>query len=140
MKRMRASVLLLVAVLTAAPAAAGNMTKKALLKRAEQSVEHVDVERALELWKRGEHVFLDCREPRAYRCGHAPGAVLLPRGDLELRIREVVPDKATPVVVYCRSGERAALAARTLEAMGYENVVNMRRGWRGWNRAWCPVE
>lgn len=80
-----------------------------------------------------EFVLLDVREPGDFENGHIPGAVNLPRGILELEIDEVAPDQDKLVVAYCGGGSRSALAADTLQTMGYNNVVSLAGGWRGWN-------
>src|ERR687893_949756 len=67
-------------------------------------------------------VLVDVRESTEWDAGHIPGAKHVPRGYLESRIEGVVPDRETPVVIYCASGTRSALAARTLEELGYEDV------------------
>ena len=53
----------------------------------------------------------DVREPEEFRQGYIPGAISLPRGFLEMRVEEAVPDKNAPVVAYCQGGTRSLLAA-----------------------------
>ncbi|HEV3231595.1 MAG TPA: molybdopterin-synthase adenylyltransferase MoeB [Candidatus Dormibacteraeota bacterium] len=77
-------------------------------------------------------LLVDVREPDETQQGFIPGAVLIPRGFLELRIEDKVPDRERPVVVYCAGGTRSALAARTLEEMGYHDVTSMSGGFNGW--------
>ncbi|MCK4278422.1 MAG: rhodanese-like domain-containing protein, partial [Desulfurellaceae bacterium] len=60
--------------------------------------------------KAGELVILDVREPSEYKAGHIPYAKSLPRGLMEFKIAKLVPDKATPIVIYCKSGGRGSLA------------------------------
>ena len=71
------------------------------------------------------------RRPRAGRVGRgpSPGAVHIPRGNLESRIERAAPDRAQPIVVYCAAGNRSAFAAKTLEELGYENVVYLAGGY-----------
>ena len=83
----------------------------------------------------GGFTLLDVREKEEYREGHLPGAVSLPRGFLDMRIEEVVPDKSTPVVLYCAGGTRSLLAGRTLREMGYQTVVSMAGGYGAWKGA-----
>ncbi len=78
-------------------------------------------------------VLVDVREAVDYAKDHIEGAVSVPRGILELEIDELVPDQDAVIVTYCGGGSRSALAADTLQAMGYENVLSMAGGWRGWN-------
>src|SRR5438094_8733782 len=77
-------------------------------------------------------VLIDVREPDETQQGVVPGALVIPRGFLELRVEDKVPDHDQPVVLYCAGGTRSALAARTLESMGYSNVTSMAGGFNGW--------
>lgn len=65
-------------------------------------------------------LLLDVRTAEEYAAGHIPGAELLPYDEIRSRFAE--PDKARPIVVYCRSGRRSAIARSTLMEMGYRNV------------------
>lgn len=78
-------------------------------------------------------VVLDVRETADFKAGHIPGAIHLSRGVLELEIDEVVPDQDTQIVAYCGGGSRSALAALTLQRMGYENVCSLAGGWKAWS-------
>ena len=74
----------------------------------------------------GGGVLLDVREESEFAQGHADGAELLAVDDITDETAErVIPEKATPVVTYCRSGNRARLAAERLTEMGYENVYTV---------------
>ena len=84
-------------------------------------------------------VYLDVREPNEFQLGHLPDAVLVPRGSLELRIEARVPRDAK-IVVYCSAGLRSVMAADTLQAMGYADVVSMAGGWREYLPTGGPVE
>jgi adenylyltransferase/sulfurtransferase len=79
-------------------------------------------------------IFVDVREPDEWEEGHVPGAVYTGRGRLEQRIEGLVPDKSTPLVVYCSAGSRSAFAAKVLEELGYLNVVNVSGGFSEWKR------
>ena len=83
-------------------------------------------------------VLLDVREKEEYRDGHLEGSFSLPRGFLEIRVEEAVPDRATPIIAYCAGGTRSLIAARTLREMGYENVTSMSGGFTGWKNAGLP--
>ncbi|MGA8202930.1 MAG: rhodanese-like domain-containing protein [Woeseiaceae bacterium] len=94
-------------------------------------------------------ILIDIREPDEFRRGYIPGAVLLPRGLLEFEIHGLVGrlcrDPALPVedqaiVLYCGTGGRSALAAQTLEAMGYRNVKSMAGGIVAWAQARLPID
>ena len=80
-------------------------------------------------------VLLDVRSEEEYGIEHAAGAVLLPQEDLETMdegdILDVLPDLDAPVLLYCRTGRRAALAAVKLEELGYTRLYNL-GGLNGW--------
>lgn len=69
-------------------------------------------------------LLLDVRTPQEYREGHVPGSINLPLQEIEGAGR-VIPDKETPVFLYCRSGARSGEATRFLEQMGYSKVKNI---------------
>lgn len=90
---------------------------------------------------------VDIREPDEYAAGHIQGAINVPRGILEAScdwgysdtIPELVQARDRPVVLVCRSGNRTALAALTLQLMGYQQVYSMKTGIRGWNDYELPL-
>ncbi len=82
-------------------------------------------------------VLLDVREPDETAEGHLPGAVLLPRGNLELGIERMVP-REREIVVYCASGVRSMLAARTLIELGYARVASLAGGFGRWSDLGLP--
>ncbi len=84
-------------------------------------------------------ILIDTREDSEWSRGHIPGAIHLGRGVIEREIERTVPDKDAPIVLYCGGGYRSALAAESLQKMGYRNVVSMDGGWRGWTEAGFPV-
>jgi rhodanese-related sulfurtransferase len=84
-------------------------------------------------------VYFDCREPNEYALGHIPGAVFLPRGNLETKVEAVIP-RDRKVLIYCATGNRSALAADTMQQMGYKDVASMAGGFRGWVEAGGAVE
>jgi rhodanese-related sulfurtransferase len=86
-----------------------------------------------------EIVYLDCREPNEYNLGHIPGAAFIPRGNLETKIEALIP-RNRKIVIYCASGNRSALAADTLQRMGYADVASMSGGFRGWVDSGGEVE
>ena len=85
-------------------------------------------------------LFLDVREPDEWDEGHVPGAIHVPRGNLESRVERLLPDRARPIVVYCASGARSAFAAKTLEELGYEDVASMAGGYTDWKRNGFPTQ
>lgn len=83
---------------------------------------------------------IDVREADEHAQGAIPGAVHIPRGYLELRIERAVPDRERAVVLYCASGTRSVLAARSLVELGYTDVRSLAGGFTGWKRAGLPWE
>ena len=97
-----------------------------------------DVQRRLDAGER--FLLVDVREESEWAAGHAAGAVHMSKGTIERDVETKVPDKATPMVLYCGGGFRSALATDNLQKMGYTNVISMDGGWRGWTGAGMPVE
>ena len=85
-------------------------------------------------------VLIDVREIDEFAKGHAREAVHLSRGVLELRIEGLVPDPTTPILCYCGGGSRSALAADSLQKMGYTNVASVAGGFKAWREAGLPSE
>lgn len=83
---------------------------------------------------------IDVREKEEFRAGFIPGAVSLPRGFLEIQVEQKVPDKNAPVVLYCAGGTRSALAAKTLQELGYTNVESANPGFVRWKDLGYPME
>ena len=106
-------------------------TYRELLKQVKDRIEEVDAREAGEL---DGAAWIDVREQDEWDEGHIPGAVHVPRGNLESRIEAVVPDRSTPVVIYCASGNRSAFAAETLLALGYERPMSLEGGFTDWKR------
>ena len=83
-------------------------------------------------------VLLDVRERSEFDQGYVPGALHLSKGFLELQIEDRVPDRSTPITVYCAGGVRSLLAARTLREMGYQDVESMAGGFGAWKQRALP--
>jgi sulfur-carrier protein adenylyltransferase/sulfurtransferase len=113
-------------------------TYQELLQQARASVPTVGLREASELVG-GDTVFLDVREQGEWDLGHLPGAVHVPRGSLESRIEQVLPDRSKRIVAYCASGNRSAFAAQTLTDLGYRQVENLIDGFVEWERNGYPV-
>ena len=111
-------------------------TYQELMAEARDSVPEVTIDEVQAQMENGARpTLLDVREREEYREGHLEGSVPLPRGFLEMRVEEAVPDKGTPIVAYCAGGVRSLIAARTLKEMGYENVTSMSGGYTAWKNA-----
>ena len=112
---------------------------KDVLSQAKKEIREVsvhDVDSAIK--NRSDFVLLDVREKEEWDEGHLPGAVFLPRGFLEVRIEKTVPERQTPVMIYCAGGVRSALAAKSLKEMGYTDVVSMAGGYGEWKNSGLP--
>src|SRR5919199_4424300 len=94
-----------------------------LLQSVKAEIDEVDAADARELLPSA--VVVDVRERDEWDEGHLPGAIHIPRGSLESRIEQAVPDRTRRVLLYCAAGNRSAFAARTLEELGYENVTSL---------------
>jgi molybdopterin/thiamine biosynthesis adenylyltransferase/rhodanese-related sulfurtransferase len=104
-------------------------------------VDEIDVERARDLQAGPTPpLFLDVREREEWDEGHLPGARHIPRGWLESRIEQAVPDRGRPIVIYCAAGNRSAFAAKTLEELGYQDVASLAGGINDWKRHGYPLE
>ncbi|WP_437321463.1 molybdopterin-synthase adenylyltransferase MoeB [Sorangium sp. So ce385] len=85
-------------------------------------------------------VLLDVREKEEYRAGFIPGAISIPRAFLEMQVEQKLPDKSAHIVAYCAGGTRSALAAKTLQELGYTNVESANPGFVRWKDLNYPVE
>jgi sulfur-carrier protein adenylyltransferase/sulfurtransferase len=117
-------------------------TYRELLQQVKGEIDEVDSTQALDSLRDSERgcVIVDVREREEWDEGHLPGAVHVPRGHLESRIESAAPDKSRPVLVYCASGNRSAFAAKTLEELGYDQVVSLAGGFTDWKRNGNPFE
>lgn len=110
-----------------------------LVEEVKLRVREVTVAEARERMKSGVPVF-DVREDLEWAAGHARGAKHLSKGIIERDAETTILDKNSEVILYCGGGFRSALAADSLQRMGYTNVFSMAGGWRAWNEAGAPVE
>ncbi|HJV24837.1 MAG TPA: rhodanese-like domain-containing protein [Aromatoleum sp.] len=83
---------------------------------------------------------LDVRETEDYRRAHIPGALHIPRGQLELRVDGILPDPTRRIVVYCEYGKISTLATAMLRRLGFSRAVALDGGFRNWREASLPVE
>ncbi len=115
-----------------------------------ESVEEIapdEARRLLDVADREGWHFVDVREESEFAAGHLPGARLFPRGFLEVKADLDHPkrdpwlaDRGRKLVLYCGGGHRSALAARTLQEMGFREVRSLAEGWSGWTKRGFPVE
>jgi molybdopterin/thiamine biosynthesis adenylyltransferase/rhodanese-related sulfurtransferase len=110
------------------------------VKQVKSQIEEIDPSDVAPLLGNGVPI-IDVRETEEISAGKLPGAAVVPRGFLESRIESVAPDRSQRVVLYCASGNRSALAARTLkEDLGYEDVLSMTGGYTLWKDRGYDVE
>ena len=111
-----------------------------LIRRIKEQIPEIDPSEARAQSGNGT-VLVDVRETEELDSGRIPGAKHVPRGYLESRIEAAVPDRDAHVIVYCASGNRSALAAKTLkEELGYENVESLKGGITLWKDRGYDVE
>ena len=115
-----------------------------LLADAKSKIKEVDTQTAAAKIDANQAVVLDVREPDEFEQGALLGVVHIPRGHLEAQIETKIVDKTAPVIVYCAGGVRSAFAAKTLQELGYTNVLSMAGGfgkWKDEGRPWStPVQ
>jgi molybdopterin/thiamine biosynthesis adenylyltransferase/rhodanese-related sulfurtransferase len=118
-------------------------TFRDLLSQAKAEITEVDTGAAAERIARGNVIVLDVREPDEFEQGALADVVHIPRGHLEAQVETRIVDKTASIVVYCAGGVRSAFAAKTLQELGYSDVVSMAGGfgkWKDEGRAWMtPV-
>lgn len=112
------------------------LSSQDLVTEAKQHITEVNVKTATQLLAQGNIVLVDTREESEYAAAHIDNAILLPRGVLEFKIGAVpeLADKSKAVLIYCRTGGRSALAAQTLQQLGYNNVLSMAGGFEAWQK------
>ncbi len=113
-----------------------NASMQDLISAAKQKITEITPERAKEIISNSSVSIVDVREENEFSAGHLDKAILLPRGVLEFKIGDVpaLSDKSAAVIVYCRTGGRAALAANSLQNMGYTNILSIAGGYEAWKQ------
>lgn len=121
-----------------------HLTAQDLVATATSNIREINSDRLLALQSGGAPV-IDVREPSEYAAGHVPGAVNIPRGVLEFEVDghpavncqqdPALAHRDQPVVLYCRSGGRSALAAEALQRLGFSEPLSLAGGFNGWTAA-----
>ena len=88
----------------------------------------------------GERVLIDVRDGEEFRAERIPGSMHLPRGFLELRAAAELPERSTPLTLYCRSGVRSLLAAETMRSLGYTEITSLAGGIERWKDEGFAIE
>ena len=107
---------------------------------AKTRVREVSVDETREALRTRRTRVIDVREDNEWNEAHIKGAEHLGKGIIERDIETFSPDKSSGLILYCGGGFRAALAADSLQRMGYTNVRSMAGGWRAWIDAGGPIE
>lgn len=117
------------------------LTWKELIKKAKAEIREMNTGDLHSKLKNGAAVLIiDVREHNEFMQGHLPGALFIPRGFLELRIESAAPDRNQEICLYCGGGNRSALAARSLQEMGYGEVYSLAGGFTQWKKEERPIE
>jgi molybdopterin/thiamine biosynthesis adenylyltransferase/rhodanese-related sulfurtransferase len=110
-----------------------------ILNQAKQQIREVSVQDVQDkLNPDNGFTLLDVREGDEWEQGHLNKAIFLPRGFLEVKADKILPDKSQAIVVYCAGGTRSALAAKTLQDLGYTDVYSMAGGFNAWKNNGFP--
>jgi rhodanese-related sulfurtransferase len=110
-----------------------------LAAEAKKNIQEISAQETAVALKRGDTLLIDVRDPEEWLEGHILGAKNFSRGTVELEIEEAAPDLSTPIITHCGGGGRSALAAESLQRMGYKNVKSMAGGFKAWKAADLPV-
>lgn len=108
---------------------------------AKSRIQETDIHKVKEKLERGEQFYLvDVREDSEWNHSRLPGAIHLGKGIIERDIENRIPDMSSEIILYCGGGFRSALAADSLQKMGYNNVLSMDGGFTAWKEAHLPLE
>jgi rhodanese-related sulfurtransferase len=120
----------------------GGVSVAQLLSEAAAEVPFMSMEEVRSRVESGANDFivLDVRERDAFEAAHIPNAKHLPRGQLELRVNEALPDPTLRIVTYCEVGKISTLAAATLRRMGFTRAVALDGGMKAWKEKGFPTE
>lgn len=116
-----------------------------MVDAAKESITEMSVEEFHTIFNAAEYFLIDTRTKSEHGSGYIPGSINITRGLLEFQIAKesvwskaemYMPKKDDLIIVYCKSGKRAALSAETLEKMGYTNVKSIEGGWVKWKNTY----
>ncbi len=110
-----------------------------LVADAKKKITEISPTDAASKTKSSDAVIVDVREKDEWDDGHIPDAVHMSRGMLELEIEGKFPDRNMTIICHCGGGGRSALAAESLQKIGYKNVRSMVGGFKAWKAAGLPT-
>jgi rhodanese-related sulfurtransferase len=110
-----------------------------LVADAKRNIREISPQDAAAKIKSGEAAIVDVRETDEWNEEHIPEATHLGRGTIELDVEEKFPDPNALIICHCGGGGRSALAAESLQKMGYKNVRSMAGGLKAWKAAGLPT-
>jgi rhodanese-related sulfurtransferase len=111
-----------------------------LVADAKKNIEEISSQDAAAKSQSGDGVIVDVREKDEWDEEHIPDAIHMSRGTIELDIEETIPDLNQTIITHCGGGGRSALAAESLQRMGYKNVRSLAGGFKAWKAAGLPTE
>jgi len=110
-----------------------------LVAEAKKNISEISPRDAAAKLSSGEAVIVDVRDKHEWDEAHIPGATHMSRGTIEFDVEERVPDPNAMIICHCGGGGRSALAAESLQKMGYKNVRSIAGGFRAWKAAGLPT-
>src|SRR6202158_2714750 len=110
-----------------------------LVADAKKKITEISPTDAASKTKSSDAVIVDVREKDEFDESHIPDAVHMSRGMLEFEIEDKFPDRNMTIICHCGGGGRSALAAESLQKMGYKNVRSMAGGFKAWKTAGLPT-
>ena len=110
-----------------------------LVAEAKKHITEISPQDASAKFSSGDAVLVDVRDKDEWDEQHIPGATHMSRGTIEFDIEEKVPDRDAMIICHCGGGGRSALAAESLQKMGYKNVRSMAGGLKAWKAAGLPT-
>ena len=111
-----------------------------MVAEAKKNIKEISPQDAAAKSQSGNAVIVDVREKDEWDEEHIPDAVHMSRGTIELDIEEKIPDLNQTIITHCGGGGRSALAAESLQKIGYKNVRSMAGGFKAWKATGLPTE
>ena len=111
-----------------------------IAEEARKMIEEISIDEVNQ-WMQEKRKFhlVDVREDNEWDAGFIPNAKHIGKGVIERDIETTIPEKNESIVLYCGGGYRSAIAAKALQDMGYQKVLSMAGGFRGWQQSGFPI-